>query len=254
MELVVLGSGTAVPHPRRRSAGFWLQTSAGSVLLDCSASSVHRMAEEDLDWTDLGAIWISHFHLDHCGGLAPFLFATRVTPAMQSRTKPLRVFGPRGLRKLVDRLNETAENKLLDQPFRVDIVEVEPLDTFQILDGIDSVPYSTHHTNESLAIHLRDGDDTFVYTSDTGYDEALATFGRKVDLLLMECSFVREKQNEKHLNLEEAVHLIRMAEPRNAMLTHFYAEWDEIDFAKEVRKFSPACTVMEATDGLRVKM
>lgn len=254
MELVVLGSGTAIPRPRRTSAGFWLRTNAGSVLLDCSASAVHRMAEEELDWPDLDAIWISHFHLDHCGGLAPFLFATRVAPVTQSRTKALRIFGPRGLRDLVDRLDKVGDDKLLDQPFRVDIVEVEPLDTFQILDGMDSVPYSTRHTDESLAIHLREGDETLVYTSDTGYDEALATFARRVDLLLMECSFVREKQSEKHLNVEEAIHLIRMAEPRNAMLTHFYDEWDEVNFAKEVRKFSPGCTVMEAVDGLRVKI
>ena len=151
-------------------------------------------------------------------------------------------------------MNDTAENKLLDQPFRVDIVEVEPLDTFQILDGLDTVPYSTQHTDESMAIHLRDGDATLVYTSDTGYDETLATFARKVDLLLMECSFVKEKWNEKHLNLEEAIHLIRMADPRNAMLTHFYDEWDEVNFAKEVRKFSPGCTVMEAADGVKVKV
>ena len=37
MQLVVLGSGTSVFHPRRASAGFWLQTTGGSILLDCSA-------------------------------------------------------------------------------------------------------------------------------------------------------------------------------------------------------------------------
>jgi ribonuclease BN (tRNA processing enzyme) len=249
MKLIVLGSGTAVPHPRRRSAGYWLETSGGTVLLDCSASVVHRMAEENLNWADLDAIWISHFHLDHCAGLAPFLFAARV--AMQDRTKSLRIFGPKGLRNLIDLFDEAGKKKLLDQPFPVDIVEVEPLEMFQILDGVDTIAYSTQHTDESHAIYLRDGDTTFVYTSDTGYDEALATFARKVDLLLMECSFVDEKATDKHLNLAEAVRLIRMAEPRNAMLTHFYAEWDEVDFEKEVRRLAPGCEVIQAEDGLR---
>jgi ribonuclease BN (tRNA processing enzyme) len=38
------------------------------------------MAEESLEWWDIDAIWISHFHLDHCAGIAPFLFATRSAP------------------------------------------------------------------------------------------------------------------------------------------------------------------------------
>lgn len=251
MELIVLGSGTAVPHPNRSSAGFWLQTAAGSVLLDCSASAVHRMAQERLDWANLDAIWISHFHLDHCGGLAPFLFATRVAPAMQTRKKPLRIFGPPGLRNLIHLLNKLGNNKLRDQPFPLEISEVEPLETFEMISGVEAAAYSTKHTDESHAIHLRNGEQTFVYTSDTTYDEALATFGRKVDLLLMECSFVDVKKTGKHMNLAEAVRLIRKAEPSNAMLTHFYAEWDEVDFDAEVKKLEPNTRVIEATDGLR---
>lgn len=254
MELVVLGSGTAVPHARRSSAGFWLKTENGSLLLDCSASAIHRMAQENLDWPNLDAIWISHFHLDHCAGLAPFLFAARVAPEMQDREKSLRIFGAKGLRNVIDHFDKAAKNRLLDQPFPVEIVEVEPLEMFQILDGVDTVTYSTQHTPDSRAIYLRDGDATFVYTSDTGWDEALATFARRVSFLLMECSFVGEKRSDSHLNLAEAIRLIRMAEPGTAMLTHFYSDWDDVDFEKEVRKHSPGRPVIEAADGLRIQV
>ena len=33
-------------------------------MLDFSASAIHRIAQENLDWANLDAIWISHFHLD----------------------------------------------------------------------------------------------------------------------------------------------------------------------------------------------
>ena len=33
MQLVVLGSGTSVPHPERAAAAHWLQTRGGSLLL-----------------------------------------------------------------------------------------------------------------------------------------------------------------------------------------------------------------------------
>lgn len=74
MKLVVLGSGTSVPHAGRAAAGYWLETESGRALLDISADAPHRMAREELDWVKLDAIWLSHFHLDHIGGLAPFLF------------------------------------------------------------------------------------------------------------------------------------------------------------------------------------
>src|ERR671938_16715 len=106
MKIVVLGSGTSVPHPQRASSAHWLETEGGSLLLDASASSVHRMAQEGLDWVNLDAIWISHFHLDHVGGLAPFLFGTKYAPQTQKRRQPLTVYGPRGIEKLLRRFDE----------------------------------------------------------------------------------------------------------------------------------------------------
>jgi hypothetical protein len=38
------------------------------------------------------------------------------------------------------------------------------------------------------------------------------------------------------------------------MLTHFYPEWDEVDFASEVEKLQPRCEVIEAKDGLKLEI
>ena len=254
MELTVLGSGTAVPHPLRSSAGFWLETPSGTLLLDIAASVPHRMAQERLDWPNLDAIWISHFHIDHCAGIAPFLFATRGAPETSKRVKPLRIFGAAGLRDLIKAFDDIAKGKLLDQPFPLEIIEIEPLQKFQILDGVEAVACVTPHTPDSHALHLREGETTLVYTADTGFDETLSTFARRVDLLVIESSFVKDKSTDKHLELAEAIQLIRRAEPKRAMLTHFYAEWDEVNFAEEVHKLSPGCEVIEAVDGIRINI
>lgn len=251
MKLTVLGSGTSIAHPKRSSSGYWLETAGGTILLDCSASAIFRMTEESVDWTALGAIWISHFHLDHCGGLAPFLAGTKHSAEMQQRTSPLRIFGPAGLKALLARFDAVNDYRLLEQPFPVEVIEVDALEAFQILPGIEAVAMKTPHTDESLAIHIRDIDEkTVVYSADTAFDETLAAFANRVDLFVLECSFVRDKPVQKHLELAEAMFVIRKAHPKRAMLTHFYPEWDEVDFNKEVAVFDPPCEVIEAKDGL----
>lgn len=127
MKLIVLGSGSSVPHAKRSSSAYWLETSGGTILLDCSAAAIHRMAEEHCDWVNLDVIWLSHFHLDHIGGVAPFLFGARHAPEMQSRKKPLKIFGAKGLLQLLKSFDAANNYKLFEQPFPVEVREVEPL-------------------------------------------------------------------------------------------------------------------------------
>lgn len=255
MKLTVLGSGTSIPHPKRSSSGYWLESTGGTVMLDFSASIPLRLAQEGLDWANLDAIWISHFHLDHCAGISPFLAGTKHAGNMKERTKPLRIFGPAGITRLIGEFNSVNNYRLLDQPFPVEIIEIEQLEKFEILPGVEAVACKTPHTDESHAIHIRDTDDkTLVYSADTGFDELIATFANGVDLFILECTFIRDKPILKHLELAEAIYLIRKSKCKQAMLTHFYPEWDGVDFSAEVARIDPACTAIQAFDGLTVQI
>lgn len=251
MRLVVLGSGSTVPHPKRASAAFWLETTGGTLLLDCSASVASRMAANGLDWPNLDAIWISHFHLDHVGGLAPLLAGTKHSERMKQRTKPLRIFGPVGLEDLIDRFSDVNNYRLLEQPFPVEIIEIEEKERFEIVPGVEAIAMKTPHTDESHAIRIRDTDGaTLVYSADTGFDETVGEFADGVDLFILECTFVRDKPVKKHLELAEAISIINKAQPKRAILTHFYPEWDDVSFTDEISRSAPACDVIEARDGL----
>jgi ribonuclease BN (tRNA processing enzyme) len=253
MKLVVLGSGTSVPHVARAAAGYWLTTEGGRALLDMSADTPHRMAQEKLDWEKLDAIWLSHFHLDHLGGLAPFLFGTRWAPQIQQRTQPLRIYGPVGFIKILKAMDEANAYRLLEQPFPLDLKEVEPANEFELLPGLASVAFSTPHTTESLAIRLKDkSGSVLVYTSDTGYSEELVEFCKGASVLLMECSFRKNKPVKTHLELADAVEIARKCQPETLVLSHLYPEWDGIDLASEAREYWPGKT-LAAFDGLRLE-
>jgi len=254
MRLTVLGSGTSVPHPRRSSSAHWVEAEGGTLLLDCSGPAVHRMAEEGCDWAGLDAVWVSHFHLDHVGGLAPFLFGTKYAPQTVSRRKPLLVYGPRGTKKLLESFDGAYDYGLFEQPFPVEVREVSPRAEFELLPGLRGTTLSTPHTSESLALRLNDRDGaSLVYTSDTGFTEALAGFARAADLFLMECSFFREKPVKLHLELSEAMELARLSGARRVVLSHLYPEWDGVDLAAEARRLWDGETV-EARDGLRLNI
>jgi ribonuclease BN (tRNA processing enzyme) len=253
MKLTVLGSGTSVPHPQRASSAHWLETTGGTILLDASGPAIHRMAQEQLDWVNLDAIWISHFHLDHIGGLAPLLFGTKYAPQTQSRTKVLSIFGPYGLKNLFHKFDEAGDYKLFKQPFPFSMSEVAPRTEFQILPGVKAETFSTPHTSESLAIRITDNDKSVVYTSDTGYSEALAAFAAGADLLLMECSFFKNKPVKTHLELVDAMKLAERARPRRALLAHLYPDWDNVDLAAEAARLWDGETI-EARDGLRIEI
>ncbi|MBK9529904.1 MAG: hypothetical protein IPO41_16680 [Acidobacteria bacterium] len=63
---------------------------------------------------------------------------------------------------------------------------------------------------------------------------------------------MKDKPAQKHLELSEAIHLIRKAKAKTCDAHAFLSEWDDVDFEEELAKFSPMCEVIEATDGLSI--
>ena len=212
------------------------------------------MAQEHVDWPNLDAIWISHLHLDHCGGLASLLFGLKWAPQSQERRKPLKIFGCQGIGKLLTAIDESNNYRLFEQRFPIEISEVSGAAAFEIMPGLRAQTFSTPHTRESIALRLTDKYGvSVVYTSDTGYADDLATFAREAELLIMECSFWRDKPTPKHLELTEAMRLAQMAAPHTLLLTHLYPEWDGVDLESKAGELWPGKTIA-AYDGLRIEV
>jgi len=177
----------------------------------------------------------------------------RWAPQTQSRRKELRIFGPLGIRKILETFDAAGDYKLLEQPFPLQIIEVEPNTQFEIFPGVAAQTFSTPHTTESMALRINETNgSSLVYTSDTGLSEELIQFCSGVTLLLMECSFFRNKPVKKHLELTEAMAIGRASGPTQLVLTHLYPEWDDIDLKAEAKELWSGETI-EAFDGLQLE-
>ncbi|MDT0332104.1 ribonuclease Z [Nocardiopsis lambiniae] len=68
-ELVVLGTSSAVPTPRRNHNGYFLRWDSHGVLFDPGEGTQRQMRLAGLSATDITRICLTHFHGDHALGL-----------------------------------------------------------------------------------------------------------------------------------------------------------------------------------------
>jgi ribonuclease BN (tRNA processing enzyme) len=105
--LVLLGTGSPIPDPDRSGPGLAIVVKGTSYIVDAGPGIVRRAtaaAMRDsipaLRIANLRRVFITHLHSDHTLGLPDIM----LTPAVMHRQVPLVVYGPPGIRAMVNNL------------------------------------------------------------------------------------------------------------------------------------------------------
>ena len=98
MKVTLLGTGGAIPTLRRSLPALALQRDGDFFLFDCGEGTQVQIVRASLSPGKLFAIFLSHLHGDHVTGLPGLL----MTIMHQGREKPLRIFGPPGIREYIN--------------------------------------------------------------------------------------------------------------------------------------------------------
>jgi ribonuclease Z len=98
MRLTVLGTSSARPTLRRNVSATVVEMGGESVLFDCGEGTQRQALLAGLRFSRLRMVAITHLHGDHVNGL----FGLLGTLVLDGRTQPIRIVGPRGLRRLID--------------------------------------------------------------------------------------------------------------------------------------------------------
>ena len=106
MQVVVLGSGSPLPHPDRAGPSTLVRTSAGDLLFDCGRGVLMRAAAVGSGAGAIRALFLTHLHSDHITDLND-IFTMRW--AMSLQPNPLPVYGPGGTSRLLRSTEEMLE-------------------------------------------------------------------------------------------------------------------------------------------------
>lgn len=97
IDLLILGSNSAVPLADRSPTAQWLTMASRHFLIDCGEATQIKMRQHQLGFGRLNHIFISHLHGDHVFGLLPLL----TTLHLLDRQQEMHLYGPPQLEVLL---------------------------------------------------------------------------------------------------------------------------------------------------------
>ncbi|BBF71687.1 MBL fold metallo-hydrolase [Sphingomonas bisphenolicum] len=201
---VTLGTmGGPVPDGHRSQPANAIVRDGKTYLVDTGDGTVEQMARAGLPLPTVRAIFLSHLHVDHIGGLAAILGLRNQTEARDV----LAIYGPPGTRELVAGLVAGLQpsakagygipGKSWTPPENtVSVIELRDGETIDVDDMKVGVAQNTHYdfapgsvedrNYKSFALRFDLPDRSIAYTGDTGPSAAVERLASGADLLVSE--------------------------------------------------------------------
>jgi phosphoribosyl 1,2-cyclic phosphate phosphodiesterase len=210
-----------------------------SIVIDTGPDFRQQMLNTEV--TKLDAVLFTHEHKDHVAGLDD------VRPFNFSQKKPINVycsnnvftalkrefhyiFDPKFKYPGIPSINRYEINK--NEPFSVEDIVVQPIEVM-------------HYKLPVLGFRI----ENFAYITDAKtIEEKEKEKLKNLEILII--NSLRKKEHLSHLNLEEAIELVKELNPKKAILTHlshFMGKHSEVE--KELPK-----NISIAYDGLKIKI
>ena len=245
-KLLILGSGTPNPDPERSGSAYAIVTNGQSYLVDFGPGVIRRASAfspswggefESMEIQNLNYAFLTHLHSDHSAGLADLI----LSPWVLERKEPLNLFGPRGLKRMADKITDAYQ---IDIDYRINGSQPSNLEGYktkvtEIAEGIiyeDKYiaveAFENNHGDfkNSFGFVFTTKDKKIVISGDTAYSQKVIEKSKEADILVHEVyseKGFKEKTRDwqiyhkaHHTSAPDVGKIASMSKPKKLVLSH----------------------------------
>ena len=245
-KLLILGSGTPNPDPERSGSAYAIVTNGQSYLVDFGPGVIRRASAfspswggefESMEIQNLNYAFLTHLHSDHSAGLADLI----LSPWVLEREEPLNLFGPRGLKRMADKITDAYQ---IDIDYRINGSQPSNLEGYktkvtEIAEGIiyeDKYiaveAFENNHGDfkNSFGFVFTTKDKKIVISGDTAYSQKVIEKSKEADILVHEVyseKGFKEKTRDwqiyhkaHHTSAPDVGKIASMSKPKKLVLSH----------------------------------
>lgn len=216
-KLIFLGTASAVSEEGHENSFLAIQGELSSILVDCSIKPVRRLREAGIDFRDLSALIITHFHPDHVGGLGNLLMDMWIL----GRKSPFTIYGSEHSLSRAKTMMELFDWETWAGMYPVSFQELPMEELAEVLETeefrILSSPVKHMIPTLGIRVEYREGDFILAYSSDTAPIEGTVRLAEGADVLIHEAA----GEGEFHSSAAEAGEIAARAGVTTLYLTHY---------------------------------
>ena len=245
-KLLILGSGTPNPDPERSGSAYAIVTNGQSYLVDFGPGVIRRASAfspswggefESMEIQNLNYAFLTHLHSDHSAGLADLI----LSPWVLEREEPLNLFGPRGLKRMADKITDAYQ---IDIDYRINGSQPSNPEGYktkvtEIAEGIiyeDKYiaveAFENNHGDfkNSFGFVFTTKDKKIVISGDTAYSQKVIDKSKEADILVHEVyseKGFKEKTKDwqiyhkaHHTSAPDVGKIASMSKPKKLVLSH----------------------------------
>ena len=216
MELTLLGTGCPKVDYKRFGPANLISTKVTNILVDCGSGITQRLDQLNISTADIDALFLTHLHSDHVIDLYQLI----ISSWHSYRTKPWKLYGPKGTKKFVSRIMNAwqeertqrikYENRSSTKAFNIIVKEFSTSGTINIKDlkikyfEVDHKPVPFAYgfcflkNNKKLTI-----------SGDTRPCENVMKFGQLSDVLLHEVFIEDEIKETNKMRTLKTLHNVK---------------------------------------------
>jgi ribonuclease BN (tRNA processing enzyme) len=216
----MLGTGTSFPDPHRVQSGILIEDGNHRILLDIGSGVLHRLTQLAFDIKTIDAVFISHFHVDHCADFLPLCQSLWLA----GYDETLKLYAPPTVTEWSRGLNDISFTYLRDK-IRIATTSLQENQVVS-LEDLRIVTTPTLHSNyDTRAFRVEGNGKSLTFSSDTAPCRNIIDLAKETDVLVHECNWLDGVHREGiHTSPSELARIAEEIDPSKIILTHVSPE------------------------------